>query len=383
MNITLLFSGFMSKWIPNANLDEPYYEPQKTDLIGNSKGGLSDLIIQESGIEVFDFISKHIDLSEKGNLVLNTTTRFNVDKQHENYFASVLNLRRINDTRWINKFFESVNSKLPIGGIYLLNVETYSHRKRRILKKSFVPLNWIHYTADFFVFRVLPKLPFSKTIYFALTKGKGRVLSKAESLGRLYSCGFEIVDEKEIGNILYLVVKKVKEPLFDNNPTYGPFISLKRTGKNGKPIKVYKLRTMHPYSEYIQKYIYDLNGTSTGDKADNDFRINTIGRVFRTVWLDELPMLINLIKGDLKIVGVRPLSAHKLSIYPKDLQALRSKHKPGLVPPYYADLPNGQNEMWESERNYLLKYDKSPLITDIRYFFKALFNIFFKHARSA
>lgn len=383
MAITLPFSEFLSKWLPNANFDTPYYEQQKTAVLGTPKGGLPELIIHESGRDVYDFICKHIDLSNKKTLVLNTTTRFNIDKQRDKYFSSVLNLRRINDTRWINKFFESVNSKLPVGGIYLLNVETYSHRKVRILRKSVVPFNWIHYTADFFVFRVLPKLPFSKTIYFTITKGKGRVLSKAESLGRLYSCGFEIIDEKEIRNILYLVVRKVKEPLFDNNPTYGPFIKLKRSGKNGKPINVYKLRTMHPYSEYIQKYIFDLNGTSTGDKANNDFRINTIGRLFRIVWLDELPMLINLLKGDLKMVGVRPLSAHKLSIYPKELQELRSKHTPGLVPPYYADLPKGQDEMWESEKNYLLKYEKSPLITDFVYFFKAFYNIIFKHARSA
>ena len=42
---------------------------------------------------------------------------------------------------------------------------------------------------------------------------------------------------------------------FDNNPTYGPFIKLNRVGKNGKIIKVYKLRTMHPYSEYLQKFV--------------------------------------------------------------------------------------------------------------------------------
>ena len=207
-------------------------------------------------------------------------------------------------------------------------------------------------------------------------------MSKAETLGRLYSCGFEIIDESEFGNKLCLVAKKVKPPIYDLGPTYGPVIKLKRYGKNGKEIMVYKLRTMHPYSEYIQKYIYDLNGTSTGDKADNDFRINTLGSFFRKLWIDELPMLINLFRGDIKIVGVRPLSSHKLSIYPKELQKLRNKHKPGLVPPYYSDMPNGQQEMWESERNYLLAYDDSPLKTDIKYFFKAFYNIIFRHARS-
>jgi lipopolysaccharide/colanic/teichoic acid biosynthesis glycosyltransferase len=47
---------------------------------------------------------------------------------------------------------------------------------------------------------------------------------------------------------------------------------MKRIGMYGKIIHVYKLRTMHPYSEYIQKYVYDLNGSVNGDKINNDFR---------------------------------------------------------------------------------------------------------------
>ena len=40
------------------------------------------------------------------------------------------------------------------------------------------------------------------------------------------------------------------------NPTYGPFVKLKRVGREGQLIKVYKLRTMHPYAEYLQEYVY-------------------------------------------------------------------------------------------------------------------------------
>ena len=350
--------------------------------VDKSNINLHELISRECDKVVFSFIKSHVELSEQKTLVIRTSTRFNIDKLNNTQYTNIVNLKRINDARWINKFFESVNSKLPVGGIYIANVETYLYRKKRILKKSIFPFNWIHYTADFFAFRISPKLLFSRRIYFMLTRGKGRVLSKAETLGRLYSCGFEIVDEGVFNNRLYFVMKKVCEPFFDSNPTFGLFITLNRIGKNGKLIKVYKLRTMHPYSEYIQKYIYDLNGTSTGDKANNDFRINTVGQVFRKFWLDELPMFINVFTGDLKLVGVRPLSIHKLNIYPGELKALRTKHKPGLVPPYYADLPKDQIEMWESERNYLLKYEKSPFTTDVKYFFKAFNNIVFKRARS-
>ena len=93
-------------------------------------------------------------------------------------------------------------------------------------------------------------------------------------------------------------------------------------------------------------------------------------------------MIYNFLKGDLKLVGVRPLSEIFFSTYPEDLKKLRIKHKPGLIPPYYVDLPGSIEEVWESERQYLEKYEKNPLKTDIVYIFKALNNIVFHQARS-
>ena len=166
------------------------------------------------------------------------------------------------------------------------------------------------------------------------------------------------------------------------SPTYGPVISLKRVGKHGKIIHVYKLRTMHPFAEYLQDYVYKHNDLEEGGKFKNDFRVSTLGRYMRKLWIDELPMIFNLLKGDLKIVGVRPLSRHYFSLYTKELQERRIKYKPGLVPPFYADMPRTLEEIMQSELRYLEAYEKSPLMTDIRYFFKAFNNIIFKKARS-
>ena len=139
---------------------------------------------------------------------------------------------------------------------------------------------------------------------------------------------------------------------------------------------------MHPYSEYLQSYMFEKNGTSNGDKINNDFRVSKMGMILRRLWIDELPMIINLIKGDLKIVGVRPLSISKYKMYPKEAQEARVKCKPGLVPPFYVDLPESFEGLVQSEMVYLEKYKKSPFLTDVHYFFKALYNIFFKGARS-
>jgi len=158
---------------------------------------------------------------------------------------------------------------------------------------------------------------------------------------------------------------------------------LKRIGKDYKKFNVYKVRTMHPYSEYLQEYIYNQNNLQAGGKIKNDFRISLAGKFLRRFWIDELPMLINILKGNMKLVGVRPLSPHFFSLYSEDLQKLRTQFKPGLIPPFYADLPKTFEEIMESEKKYLNLYKKSPFITDVKYLLLAFKNIVFKGARSS
>ena len=300
----------------------------------------------------------------------------------ESNLELVIKEERINDIRYLNKYFEAVNRSLKKGGLFKANVETHLVRRRRILKKFPIPFNGIYLFFDTLLVRVSPKLWITKNLYFNLTKGKGRVLSKAETYGRLYSCGFEIVNEEYKNNKIYFTVKKVKDPSYDKNPSYGFLIKLKRVGKNKKPIMVYKLRTMRPYSEYLQEYVFLQNDLADGGKIKNDFRISRHGAFFRKFWIDELPMLYNLLKGEVKIVGVRPLSAHYLSLYDIELKMLRMKTKPGLIPPFYFDLPKTLDEIIASEKKYIRAHAIAPLKTDLKYFFHAIVNIFFKGSRS-
>lgn len=84
----------------------------------------------------------------------------------------------------------------------------------------------------------------------------------------------------------------------------------------------------------------------------------------------------------MKFVGVRPLSSHYFSLYSKELQELRTKVKPGLFPPFYADMPETLEEIQESEIRYIKSYLKRPFYTDCRYFFKTFVNIALKGKRS-
>jgi len=359
-------------------------ESEKIDEVKYIKNReqIRNVIIEETSDNVYQFASKYVDVGNPANLLISTTTKVNIDKLPENKYQSIINLQRINNIQRINKFFESVNTKLPYGGIFINSAETYSLRKERILHKYPPVINRIYYFFDVVFTRIFPKLLVTKNFYFFITLGRNRVLSRAETLGRLYSCGFECIEEKFIDGKLYFVVRKVKEPVYDYNPTYGLFIRLKRYGKNGKVLGVYKMRTMHAYSEYLQEYVYNKHSLQEGGKFNNDFRVTPTGKIMRKLWLDELPMIFNLLKGDMKLVGVRPLSKHYFNLYTDELKEKRLKHKPGLIPPFYVDLPETLDEIMESEEKYLDEFTKHPFLTDTKYFFKAFYNILFKHARS-
>jgi len=348
-----------------------------------SKVAIRGRIAKKLGNTACDFITGHIHHYSLFNVrVCNTRKEDDINASRIESYKAIINLKETNDYKRINKFFEAVNKKLPIDGLFINRVEIYEARKKRILQKFPKPFSHIYNILDYFFHRVCPKLKLISKLYFNITGGYNRALTKTELLGRLYSCGFTIVDEKTINNHLYFVAKKTQKPSYDMNPTYGPLISLKRIGKHGKQINVYKFRTMHPYSEYLQQYIFEKNNLRKGGKLKGDFRISHLGKILRKYWIDELPMIINCFLGDMKIIGVRPLSSQYFNLYTKELQEKRTKVKPGLIPPFYADMPETLDEIMESELRYLNEYEKSPFLTDIKYTYKIFKNIIVKGKRS-
>ncbi len=168
------------------------------------------------------------------------------------------------------------------------------------------------------------------------------------------------------------------------SPSYGPLFKMRRIGKDGKIIGVYKFRTMHPYSEYLQDYILKLNGYAETGKPANDFRLVPYAKFVRRFWLDEIPQLINVLRGELKLVGCRPVSQRYFRDIPKDIQELRLTQKPGCIPPYVALNRTGSVEdVLQAEKEYLKEKLQNPYITDTKYFFKAFYNILIKNKRSA
>lgn len=343
----------------------------------------------ELPIDVIELFNRWIDWKTSGDLaVLETSSELNLINIRPTYgeedgeIDCMINLKRLNDIRYVNKFLEAVNRKLHFGGTFIGCVETSGQRRKRLMAKYTWPLNKIYFFFDYLVKRVWPKLPYLKRSYFLITAGRNRVISEMETYGRLYSCGFKLLESVEAGGRLYFAAQKVKKPDYNMEASYGPVIRLRRVGWQGKEIKVYKFRTMYPYSEYIQEFIYERCGLQKGGKIKNDPRVSELGQFMRKYWVDEIPMMINLIKGDIKLFGVRPISSHYLSLYPKEFQEYRKGFKPGLLPPVYLGLPKGIEEVMELEKKYLEEYERRPFSTDLRYTFKVIHCILFKKIRS-
>jgi len=300
-------------------------------------------------------------------------------------YKTIVDLTLLNDAKGINRRFCIVNQKLPDEGCYVCCYRPQEYIKKKMLANYPPGINWVIYSLYFFGKRVLPRLMLTSRLYYDLTKGRKRLLSKTEVLGRLYYCGFEVDEIVPMGHIEYVFAHRHSQPYpQEQMKVYGPLIKLPRVCKDKEIRYFYKMRTMHPYAEYIQKYVFDARGgMDISDKSNDDWRITTWGKFMRKYWMDELPMIINWLKGDVKLVGVRPLSKTMFDSYPEWLQDKRTKCKPGLIPPFYIDHPNTFDELFASEDKYLTEYLAHPFRTDCKYFFLTMKSILTRKTHSA
>lgn len=341
-------------------------------------------IEQYCGIRTVQFIKNNIDIRPEKTFVYASKDPDVLQYISDNHLSCIVQLQGLNGIRGINKMLSEANQHLATGGTFVCRFETKSTYKKDKLCRYPLGINYLFYSLDFILKRVFPKLRISGWFYFIFNGCKNRILSKAEVLGRLYACGFSVLNVQKIGRQTYVIAQRIKEPEIRTRRLYGALIRLKRYGKDGKPFEVYKMRTMHPYSEYLQSYIYEHHQLQEGGKFNKDIRVTTLGRYMRKYWLDEIPMIINLLKGEMKLVGVRPLSAQYFKLYKPELQEKRIKFKPGLLPPFYADMPKTLTEIQQSEMNYLVRCENNGVFrTDLYYLLLIMKNILFKKAHSA
>lgn len=327
------------------------------------------------GQKVADFIKRFGDVNCEKSLVVSTSNPLNIRVIPRQMIPFLVNLEQLNNAKRVCGFLREINLKMSDGGVFVGCLETTSQRRKRLYAKFPGLGGRIYYFFDYLIKRVAPSLRSTRWIYRISAAGRNHAMSYYEIIGRLSYCGLEIIADMEIGDKHYFAARKVALPPVNPRENYSLTLRLSRVGKNGKRIRVYKFRTMVSFSEYVQEHIYKRNKLRKGGKFRNDRRVTILGGILRKYWLDELPMVINILKGDIKLVGVRPISDQYMSLYKPEVIRLRTSVKPGLVPPFYADLPSSLDEIQESEVRYIQRWQKAPFRTDLIYFFKALWNI--------
>ncbi len=146
----------------------------------------NSLLRNELGEKTADFISSYVDVDAPDSFLSSTATRFNIDCLMDGSLGSLINIKRMNDINGINKFLAATNKKLKTGGFLVGCAETKGMRKKRLMNKFPAPFNIIYYIIDFILKRVFPKLRLTRKIYFLITGGRNRVLTRTEILGRVY-----------------------------------------------------------------------------------------------------------------------------------------------------------------------------------------------------
>ena len=141
------------------------------------KNKTEKLIFNEIGKnqDILAFIKKYFDLNDKQTHVTSTSSHFNINTLKKRKINNLINLKEINDSRYINKLFESVNIKLSKSALFFGCVITYPNRRNAILSKYPIFINWVIYFFDTLFTRVFPKLLLTRKLYFYFTKGRGRL----------------------------------------------------------------------------------------------------------------------------------------------------------------------------------------------------------------
>lgn len=163
---------------------------------------------------------------------------------------------------------------------------------------------------------------------------------------------------------------------------HAPLYVQTRVGKNGRPIRFYKIRTMVPNAEEMKQQLIDA-GLNEADppafKMKNDPRITRVGHVLRKLSIDELPQLLNILNGSMSVVGPRPPLPREVAAY-DEMQMHRLDIKGGLLCLWQVQKDRNQLSFDEWCRLDFAYIEKQSLWLDLKIMFKGVYMVLFDHS---
>ena len=155
-----------------------------------------------------------------------------------------------------------------------------------------------------------------------------------------------------------------------DSPGAGPIYSQTRVGRNGKEFRFYKFRSMCPNADKQLDSLLELNEMEGPVfKIKDDPRITRVGKFIRKTSIDELPQLLNILKGDMSIVGPRPGLPREVEQY-TEYEKQRLYVTPGLTC-YWQIQPKRNSLTFEQWLELDLKYiEERSFVTDWKIIFK-------------
>lgn len=151
--------------------------------------------------------------------------------------------------------------------------------------------------------------------------------------------------------------------IYIDDPHGSPIFVQERCGRNGKLFKMYKFRTMYVDAEARLADLLEKNEMDgPAFKMKDDPRITRVGRILRQTSIDELMQLVNILKGDMSIVGPRPALPREVELY-NDYQRQRMYVQPGLTC-YWQIQPNRNDISFDEWMDLDIQYvqDRSFLV---------------------
>jgi exopolysaccharide biosynthesis polyprenyl glycosylphosphotransferase len=202
---------------------------------------------------------------------------------------------------------------------------------------------------DFFGF---PSLEFERGSYYYLALGLKRLTD-------IFIALFSIILLSPLIFFIYLLLK------IEGG---GVFFTQKRVGKSGKEFCIYKFKSMIDHAEKVKKHLENVVTEGPIFKVKNDPRVTPVGRILRRYNLDEIPQLINVLKGHMSIIGPRPPLPEEVAAYERWHEA-RLEIKPGITGLWQVDKERKWkfDEMVRMDIFYILNW--SPLL-DIKILFR-------------